>query len=77
MIGRLLTAREVGETLGLHPETVLNWIRRGDLPAFQLPGGAIRVQETELDQWLQGRATRKRGVSPASNTSVAVTFHRG
>ena len=58
--GRLLTARQVGDLLGLHPETILVWIRRGDLPAFRLPGGAIRIRQTDLDQWLQERATSRR-----------------
>lgn len=57
MTGRLLTAREVADQLGLHTETVLSWVRRGDLPAFKLPGGAIRFRESDLDQWLQERAT--------------------
>jgi excisionase family DNA binding protein len=39
---RMLTAREVADQLNLSTETVLAWVRRGDLPAFRLPGGAIR-----------------------------------
>jgi excisionase family DNA binding protein len=54
--GRLLTAREVAETLGLSTETILEWVRRGDLPAFKL-GRAIRFREDDLDQWLAERAT--------------------
>ena len=54
---RLLTARVVAERLGLSPATVLLWIREGKLPAFRLPGGAIRIREDELEQWLQARAT--------------------
>ena len=56
---RLLTAREVGETLALHPETVLHWVRDGKLPAFRLPGGAIRIRQTELEEWLDQRATAR------------------
>ena len=41
---RLLTAREVAERLGLTTETVLVWVRRGELPAFRL-GRAIRFRE--------------------------------
>ena len=62
MTDRLLTAREVGERLGLHPATVLLWIREGKLPAFRLPGGAIRIREDELDQWLDQRKTVSRAV---------------
>jgi excisionase family DNA binding protein len=54
--GRLLTARQVADTLGVSAETVLRWTRRGDLPAIRLPGGAIRYREDELDAWLAARA---------------------
>ena len=55
---RMLTARDVGEQLGVSAEAVLRWIRRGELPAFRLPGGAIRIREAELEAWLASRATR-------------------
>ena len=57
MTGRLLTARDVAELLGVSAETVLRWTRRGDLGAIKLPGGAIRYSEADLDQWLAGHAT--------------------
>jgi excisionase family DNA binding protein len=60
--GRLLTARDVADRLGVHPETVLRWTRRGGLPAIRLPGGAIRYREDEIDGWLTKRATPVRGV---------------
>jgi excisionase family DNA binding protein len=55
--GRLLTARELADQLGVTAETVLRWTRRGELPAFKLPGGAIRYREDDLDAWLERRAT--------------------
>jgi excisionase family DNA binding protein len=55
--GRLMTARHVAELLDVSPETVLRWTRRGELPAIKLPGGAIRYRESELDGWLEERAT--------------------
>ena len=57
----LLTARAVADLLDVHPETVLRWTRRGDLPAIRLPGGAIRYREDAIDAWLQERATPVRG----------------
>jgi excisionase family DNA binding protein len=60
MIGRLLTARHVADNLGLTTETVLAWVRNGNLPAFKLPNGAIRFREEDLDNWLAERATSKR-----------------
>ncbi len=61
MTGRLLTARAVADLLGVSPETVLRWTRRGELPALRLPGGAIRYREAELERWLEQRATTTRG----------------
>jgi excisionase family DNA binding protein len=55
---RLLTARQVADRLALTPETILRWTRRRDLPAFKLPGGAIRYREADLDAWLREHATQ-------------------
>ena len=63
MSGPLLTARDVAELLGVSAETVLRYVRRGELPAIRLPGGAIRFQPDDLDAWLAGRAV---GSPPAT-----------
>jgi excisionase family DNA binding protein len=56
MSGQLLTAREVADELGVSTETVLRWVRRGELPAFRL-GRAVRFREHEIQAWLEDRAT--------------------
>jgi excisionase family DNA binding protein len=61
MTGRLLTARVVAERLDVSCETILRWVRRGQLSAIRLPGGAIRFREDELEAWLTDRATPGRG----------------
>jgi excisionase family DNA binding protein len=60
--GRLRTAREVADLLGVSSETILRWTRRGELPAVKLPAGAIRYREDELEAWLEQRATPRQGV---------------
>jgi predicted site-specific integrase-resolvase len=35
--GRLITARELADRLGVTAETVPRWARRGELPAIKLP----------------------------------------
>jgi excisionase family DNA binding protein len=54
----LLTAREIGDLLGVSTETVLRWVRQGKLPAIRLPGGAIRFREDEVEAWIAERATK-------------------
>ena len=68
MIEPLLTAREVAEQLAVSPETVLRWTRRGELPAYRLPGGAIRYAPDTLDKWLATNATADAGVEESPDT---------
>jgi excisionase family DNA binding protein len=54
---RLLTARELGELLGLSTGTVLDRFERGDLPGFRLYGGKVgapvRFRWSEVEGWLE------------------------
>jgi excisionase family DNA binding protein len=54
---RLLTTREVAERFGVVSETILRWVRTGRLPAIRISTGAIRFRESELESWLDERAT--------------------
>jgi excisionase family DNA binding protein len=70
----LLTTREVGELLGVHPETVLKWARAGDLPSIVLPSGAIRYHPDHINGWLKQReraTSRDKECQPPSRTSPA------
>jgi excisionase family DNA binding protein len=52
---RLLTARELGELLGLTAGTVLDRFERGDLPGYRLfgrKGGPVRFRVDEIERWL-------------------------
>jgi len=70
---RLLTARIVADKLNVCTETVLRWIRNGELPAIRLPGGAVRIIESELNDWLIMRATLRRGVLTTGPNAVERT----
>jgi excisionase family DNA binding protein len=79
---RLLTARELAERLSVSTETILRWTRKGELPAFRLPGGAIRYREGDIEAWLEERATTERGSAtdpagrrPAATLSTATDPH--
>lgn len=53
-----LTVRQVAAELGVHPETVYDAIRRGNLPAVRLSRRTIRVSRAALEAaGLQGAAT--------------------
>jgi len=73
---RLLTAREVGEHLGVSTETVLRWTRRGVLPAIRLPGGALRFRpkelEAALDEWEAGTARTRRASDPTGGARAGI-----
>ena len=62
----LLTTREVAERLRVSVTKVLRMTRRGELPGFRLPGGALRFDSDELDAWLKKRATSRRGALTAA-----------
>ena len=77
-MSRLLTARAVADRLGVSTETILRWVRCGELPAIRLPGGAIRFREGELDAWLASRATGAHtGPDGKATPAGALTPHRG
>jgi excisionase family DNA binding protein len=76
--GRLLTTREVGERYGHHPETILRWVRDGEMEgvAFRTPGGRLRFWADRLDAWEQERAATTRGSCqpPPQATALAVSY---
>jgi excisionase family DNA binding protein len=74
---RLLTTLQVSELLGFCPETVLRWNRRGDLPGYRMPGGELRYRESEIEQWLEARATGADTRGGVSQPSGRARHRRG
>ena len=62
MTERLLTAREVGELVGLSTESVLRRWRAGEIPGFRIASNVLRFDPAEIDQWLQSCRQRGRPV---------------
>ena len=54
-----LTVEEVAEELRVHPETVRQWIRQGELDAFDT-GRGYRISRKDLDGFVEKRKTGKR-----------------
>ena len=59
MAEQQLTVEEVAEELRIHPETVRQWIRNGELDAFDT-GRGYRISRTDLDDFIQKRKTARR-----------------
>lgn len=59
MVEKQLTVEEVAEELRVHPETVRQWIREGELDAFDT-GRGYRISRKDLDDFIQRRKTSKR-----------------
>ncbi len=52
-MNRLLSAKDVGDALGVKPATARRYMR--DMATVPLPGGDIRVEEDELARWINSR----------------------
>lgn len=52
-----LTVDEVAELLKINPQTVRNWIDRGELPAVRVGQRRVRICQSDLDEFLAAGAT--------------------
>jgi len=57
-MGKLLSVKEVAGILRLHEAVIRRYIRGGILPAVRLERG-YRIDEKDLNNWLEGRKTGK------------------
>jgi len=48
---RLLNVEEAAEYLALHPETLRQWARRGELPCYKV-GGRWKFRLADLDDFV-------------------------
>lgn len=69
-----MTAREVGEWLGVSTETVLRRYRRGELPGYRIASNALRFDEAELAEWLD---VRRGGNVPRAKLAAWLEERRG
>ncbi len=53
-----LTVEQVATILQVHWQSVLNYIKRGDLPAIRI-GRGYRISRLALDKFIADRATDK------------------
>jgi excisionase family DNA binding protein len=50
-----LSRRQVAELLGVHPETVKRYERKGALPAFKVNCRNTRYSRSDLNDWMLAR----------------------
>jgi excisionase family DNA binding protein len=67
-----LTVMEIAETLKLNPQTVRNWIDRGELPAVRVGSRRVRVRQTDFDAFL----ARSQSPGPPTGTPKNTTGKR-
>lgn len=53
-----LTTCQAAEYLGFSDDTVVKWVRQGKIQAILTPGGRLRYSHADLDEFLEGLATR-------------------
>lgn len=46
---KVLRRGEAAARLGVHPNTLAGWIKRGWLTGVQMPSGEVRFREEEVD----------------------------
>lgn len=81
MTGRLVTARELAQQLGVSTGALLRWTRGGKVPgARKLPSGAIRYDPDRIHEWLAtecamaGDATEEVSPTPDAARRTEVSF---
>lgn len=53
-----LTIKEVAARLGVHPNTVHKWVQQGDIKGWRVRRGRWRIQESELEEFIQRETER-------------------
>ena len=57
---KLLTAKEISETLNIAESTVYAWVHDGFIPHYKL-GRSVRFSEPQIYEWLKKREHEGRG----------------
>jgi excisionase family DNA binding protein len=47
---KVLRRAEAAERLGVHPNTLANWVQRGWLKGVKMPGGETRFREEDIEE---------------------------
>ena len=47
---KVLRRGDAAERLGVHPNTLASWVKRGWLTPVRMPNGEVRFYEAEVDE---------------------------
>lgn len=50
---KLITIDEAAQRIGVHPNTIRNWLKAGNLKGYRIGPRFIRIDETELMEAVQ------------------------
>jgi excisionase family DNA binding protein len=56
---RLLSTREAANILGIHVQTVRQYIRRGELPAVKISPRLYKIRPEDLEKFIEDKKTTK------------------
>jgi len=54
-VNKLLSPSDVGKMVNRDRKTVVDWIRKYELPATVLPSGQYLIRQDEFEVWLKKR----------------------
>ena len=66
---RMLTVREITQRLGVHENTVLRWLQKGELRGYRFGGrrSGWKVRESDLLRFVESRANVPEGEQAVEN----------
>ena len=60
VVSKVYTPKQIAEILQVHWQTVLNYIKDGELKAFRLGKRGYRVEEKDLQKFIEKK--KKKGI---------------
>jgi excisionase family DNA binding protein len=56
---KLLSTQEAADILGVHVQTIRQFIRRGELPAVEISARLYKIRPEDLEKFIEDRKTTK------------------
>ena len=66
----LISASQAAAILGIHPNTLLLWARKGKVPSLHL-GRRIKFRASSLNEWLSGTTLKEPFALPSPESEAA------